>query len=173
MIHYDLRKIKALAFDVDGVLSASTIPLFGDNGIPARTANIKDGYALQLAVKRGLRIAIITGGKSEAVVRRYQGLGITDIYSGVAVKKPCFEEWLRLNDLQAEEALYMGDDIPDYEVMQACGCACAPADAAGEIRDIAAYVSPCAGGAGCVRDVVEQVLKAQGLWMNDAHAFGW
>lgn len=173
MINYDLTKIKGLVFDVDGVLSLSTIPLIGEDGIPHRTVNIKDGYALQLAVKRGLKVAIITGGNTPSVTKRYTALGISDVFSGVAVKLPCFTEWLKATDLTAEEVLYMGDDIPDYEVMQHCGCPCAPNDATPEIKAIATYISPIAGGQGCVRDVVEQVLKAQNLWMNDAKAFGW
>lgn len=173
MINYDLHQIKGIVLDVDGVLSRATIPLVGDSGIPCRTANIKDGYALQLAVKQGLHLAIITGGKSEAVVNRYTSLGIPHVYSGVSIKRPCFETWLLNMGLGAEEVIYMGDDIPDYEVMQICGCPCCPADAAPEIRSIATYISPYAGGDGCVRDVIEQVLKAKELWLSDEKAFGW
>lgn len=172
MINYDLKKIKAMAFDVDGVLSDSNVVLF-DEGQPCRTANIKDGYTLQLAVKVGLRMAVITGGRSQAVQRRYEGLGLHDVFSGVAVKIRCFEQWMTDNGLQPEEVLYMGDDIPDYEVMTHCGCPCCPADAAEEIKQVSIYVSPHKGGHGCVRDVVEQVLKAQGKWMHSATAFGW
>lgn len=171
MINFDLTKIRALAFDVDGVLSTNKVMLLG--GQPVRTANIKDGYALQLAAKTDLEIAIITGGKSEAIRERYLGLGIADVYLGVSVKIEVFEEWLLSRQLYAEEVLYMGDDIPDFEVMQRCGCACCPADAAPEIKAIAHYISPERGGEGCVRDVVEQVLKAQKLWMRNAEAFGW
>ncbi len=173
MIDYDLTRIRGLAFDVDGVLSASNVFLFGDNGQPNRTANIKDGYALQLAVKKGLEIAIITGGGSEAVRARYRGLGICHVYMRAAVKINTFEEWLAATGLSEDEVLYMGDDIPDYEVMSRCGCPCCPSDAAAEIRDISRYVSPYPGGQGCVRDVTEQVLRAQGKWMTDAEAFGW
>lgn len=172
MINYDLTKIRARAFDVDGVLSSNEVILSGD-GQPVRTANIKDGYALQLAVKRGLEIAIITGGKSEAVRTRYIGLGITNVFMGVSVKIRCFDDWLEESGLQPEEVLYMGDDIPDYEVMRKCGCPCCPADAAVEIKETALYVSDRCGGYGCVRDVVEQVLRAQGMWVSDAEAFGW
>ena len=173
MINYDLTKIKGLAFDVDGVLSDSIVNLLGDDGQPCRTANIKDGYALQLAVKCGLRLAIITGGRTQSVQRRYEGLGLQDIFMGVSVKITCFEQWLASNGLQAEEVIYMGDDIPDYEVLRRCGCPCCPADAAEEIKAVSLYVSPYKGGQGCVRDVVEQVLKAQGRWMSNAEAFGW
>lgn len=172
MINYDLKKIRAMAFDVDGVLSANVVFL-SDGSQPHRTANIKDGYALQLAVKCGMEMAIITGGKSEAVRLRYEGLGIQEVYSGVSIKIRKFEEWLCAKGLKPEEVIYMGDDIPDYEVMKMCGCPCCPADAAAEIKEISLYVSPSCGGYGCVRDVVEQVLRAQGKWMDSAEAFGW
>lgn len=173
MINYDLKKIRALAFDVDGVLSTNNVVLVENSPQPCRTANIKDGYAMQLAVKRGLRLAIITGGRSEAVRQRYVSLGLQDVFMGVSVKITCFTDWLEESGLMPEEVIYMGDDIPDYEVMQLCGCPCCPADAAEEIKGISRYVSPQSGGHGCVRDVIEQVLRAQGLWMTDAEAFGW
>lgn len=172
MIDYDLKKIKAIAFDVDGVLSDSNVMLL-DNGQPCRSANIKDGYALQLAVKLGIHIAIITGGRSEAVRVRYEGLGIQDVYLGAAVKIKTFREWMAKYHLQAEEVAYMGDDIPDYEVMTACGLPCCPADAATEIKSIARYISPLNGGHGCARDIIEQILRASGKWMADNRAFGW
>ena len=172
MINYDLKKIHALAFDVDGVLSTNNVMLM-EGGQPCRTANIKDGYALQLAVKCGLEIAIITGGKSQAVRTRYEGLGIKHVFLGTSVKIKKYNEWLANNHLTDEEVLYMGDDIPDYEVMQQCGCACCPADAATEIKQISTYICPVKGGYGCVRDVIEQVLRAQGKWMTNAEAFGW
>ena len=172
MINYDLKKIKALVFDVDGVLSRETIPVAA-NGEPMRTVNIKDGYALQLAVKCGFRVAIITGARNEAVKVRYKGLGINDIYIGASVKIECLEELVLMYGLQPEEILYMGDDIPDYEVMLACGLPVCPCDAAVEIKQLSKYISPIRGGEGCVRDVVEQVLRAQGKWMDEANAFGW
>lgn len=171
MINYDLSKIRAMAFDVDGVLSNSLMILPG--GQPWRTANVKDGYALQLAVKSGLLMAIITGGRSEAVAERYEGLGFQDVYYGCAMKLETLELWMAKYNLQQEEVLYMGDDIPDYEVMKRVGCSCCPSDAAHEIKDIATYISPYIGGGGCARDVVEQVLRAQGKWMTSAEAFGW
>ena len=172
MINYDLKKIKALAFDVDGVLSAETIFMHPD-GEPMRSVNIKDGYALQLAVKMGLHVAIITGGKTEAVRRRYENLGVPDVHLGCAVKIKTYEEFLCKYGLKDEEVLYMGDDIPDYEVMRRAGCPCAPSDAAPEIKEVALYISHLKGGYGCGRDVVEQVLKAQGKWLKDEKAFGW
>lgn len=172
MINYDLKKIKGLVFDVDGVLSRETISMY-PSGEPMRTVNIKDGYALQLAVKAGFHVAIITGARTEAVKVRYKGLGITDIYVGASIKRDCFEELLTMYDMKPEEVLYMGDDIPDYEVMQMCGLPCCPADAAHEIKDIARYISPICGGEGCGRDVIEQVMRAQGKWMDESNAFGW
>lgn len=172
MIDYDLKKIKALFFDVDGVLSAETIGMdaYGD---PMRTVNIKDGYALQLAVKAGLHIAIITGGKTEAIRKRYEGLGIKDIFLGAAVKTKEYQLLLDKYQLSPEEVLYMGDDIPDYEVLRLVGLPCCPADAAPEIKQICKYISHRNGGYGCGRDVVEQVLKAHGKWMSHSEAFGW
>ena len=171
MINYDLSKIRALIFDVDGVLSESNVLLLG--GQPVRTANTKDGYALQHAVKMGLDVAIITGGKNETIKERYMGLGITDIFMGVSVKIDVFEEYIAANGLKADEVLYMGDDIPDFEVMRCCGCPCCPKDAVSEIKAISIYVSEYSGGKGCVRDVVEQVLRAKNLWMHNSEAFGW
>lgn len=171
-INYDLSKIKAIAFDVDGVLSCSTIPMDSD-AVPLRTMNIKDSYALQLAVKYGYHLAIITGGNTENVRTRYANLGLQDIYMAVAVKKPCLDEWMAKYNLKAEEVVYIGDDIPDMEVMKAVGLSVAPADAAEDIRAIAKYISPCEGGRGCARDVLEQIMRAQGKWLRDRKAFGW
>ena len=172
MINYDLTKIKALAFDVDGVLSAETITMDA-NGVPLRTVNIKDGYAIQLAVKMGLHIVIITGAKVDAVRVRYQGLGVLDVHLGCSVKMPVYESFLQKYGLTDEEVLYMGDDIPDLEVMRRCGCPCCPADAAPEVISASVYISHLRGGYGCGRDVVEQVLRAQGKWLSDEKAFGW
>ena len=172
MINYDLSKIRLLAFDIDGVLSASTISV-DDDGQPIRTANVKDGYAIHLALKQGLPIAIITGGRHEAVRRRYESLGCQDVHLGCSMKIETYEALLKKYGLMDENVLYMGDDIPDYEVMKRCGCPCCPKDAAPEIREISLYISHYPGGMGCGRDVIEQVLKAQGKWMADRMAFGW
>lgn len=171
-IAYDLKLIKGFAFDVDGVLSPSTIPM-NDEGEPMRMVNIKDGYALQLAAKLGYDIAIITGGRQESVRKRYEALGVKHIYIGASEKKRIFEKWMAMNGLRRENVLYMGDDIPDLQCMRSCGLPCAPYDAAYEAKETALYVSRFSGGYGCVRDVLEQVLRAQGNWMKDAHAFGW
>lgn len=172
MINYDLKKIKALVFDVDGVLSCETIPMHL-NGEPMRTVNIKDGYAIQLAVKLGFTIAIITGGKTEAIRARYEALGVKDIYMGAAIKTNELAHLMEKYHLLSEEILYMGDDIPDYEVMKRSGLPCCPSDAAPEIKEVATYISHKEGGKGCGRDVIEQVLKAQNKWMSHQDAFGW
>ena len=172
MINYDLTRIKAIVFDVDGVLSAETIDM-DDEGMPVRTVNIKDGYAIQLAEKMGIRCAIMTGGNSESIRKRYAYLGVKDIYLKCAVKIEVYEEFLQRHGLTDEEIMYMGDDIPDYEVMQRVGCPCCPADACADIKAVSLYVSQRKGGYGCARDVIEQVLKAQGLWLSNAKAFGW
>lgn len=171
-IPHNLSQIKAVIFDVDGVLSANTIPLY-PNGEPMRTANIKDGYAMNLACKKGLIIGIITGGRTEAVRIRLENLGVKHIYMGAHDKKVEFADFLRKTGLKAEEVAYMGDDIPDYEVMLTVGLSACPADAAPEIRAISKYISHKHAGEGCGRDLIEQIMKAQGLWMADAEAFGW
>ncbi len=172
MINYDLKKIRAIIFDVDGVLSGETIPLH-PNGEPMRTVNIKDGYAIQLAMKMGLRIVILTGGKTESIRMRYEGLGVEDVYMACAVKIRKYDEFLAKYGLHDDEVMYMGDDIPDYEIMKRVGCPVCPADACSDIKEISLYVSRRNGGCGCGRDVIEQVLRAQGKWLNNEKAFGW
>lgn len=170
-IDYDLTKIKSFIFDVDGVLSRQTITL-SPEGEPLRTANIRDGYALHLAVKNNYGVAIITGGNTQAVRTRYEALGITDIYMKSSIKMNDFKRYLAKSGHRPEEIAYVGDDIPDYEVMRCVGLPIAPADAAPEIKAISRYISPRIGGEGVARDVIEQVLKVQGCWMNE-EAFGW
>lgn len=172
MINYDLSKIRAVVFDVDGVLSEETIPLH-PSGEPMRTVNIKDGYAIQLACKSGLRIAILTGGTTESVRLRYEHLGVEDIIMGSSVKIRDYESFLAKYGLSEEEVIYMGDDIPDYEIMCRCGCPCCPSDACPDIKAVSRYVSHVPGGRGCGRDVLEQVLRAQGKWLSGNEAFGW
>ena len=166
-----LTKVKAFIFDVDGVLTDGLVTLMPD-GEQVRTMNIKDGYALQLAIKRGYKIAIISGGKSEMVRKRLNGLGITDVYLGVYTKIKTFKEYIETNNINTNEILYMGDDMPDYEIMKIVGIPTSPADSAPEIKDISIYVSQHAGGKGCVRDVIEQVLRVQNKWL-DKDGFVW
>ena len=172
MINYDLKKIKAIIFDVDGVLSSETITL-SSAGEPLRTVNIKDGYAIQLAMKLGLRIVIMTGAKVDALRLRYEALGMVDIYIGCAMKMRTYEAFLQKYGLNDDEVMYMGDDIPDLEVMRRVGCPVCPRDACSEIRQASIYVSHRNGGQGCARDVIEQTLRAQGKWQMNATAFGW
>ena len=171
-IAYDLRKIRGIAFDVDGVLSTSTIPL-SPEGEPLRQVSIKDGYAIQLAVKRGLKLAIITGGTTLGVRRRFEGLGMQNVYMGAAQKEPVLRQWMEAEGLKADEVAFVGDDIPDIPAMRAVGLPCCPADAAPEVRAISLYISPREGGYGVGRDILEQIMKAQDIWMSDHVAFGW
>lgn len=172
MINFDLKTIKAVFFDVDGVLSRQTITLHPD-GDPLRTVNIKDGYALQYAVKCGLHVAIISGAKTESLRLRYERLGVKDVILGADIKIKYYNELKQKLDLKDEEIIFVGDDIPDYEVMQLCALPCCPSDAAPEIKAVSKYISPFPGGEGVARDIIEQVLKAQGKWMHDHTAFGW
>lgn len=165
-----LTRVKAFAFDVDGVFSGNIY--ITSSGEQLRSMNIKDGYAVQLAIKKGFPVAIITGGFSEAITHRFQGLGVTDIYMKSSCKMDHFKDYLAKYSLDPADVLYMGDDIPDYEVMQFTGIPVCPADAAEEIKALSLYVSHIKGGDGCVRDVIEQVLRAHNLWL-DAHAFQW
>lgn len=171
-IPFDLTTIEAVVFDVDGVLSANIIPLY-ISGEPMRTVNIKDGYAFNLAVRKGLTLGIITGGRTEAVRKRFELLGVQHIYMGACDKKVDFKDFLDKTGLKPEQVAYMGDDIPDFEVMTQVGLAACPADAAPEIRAISRYVSHVKAGEGCGRDLLEQILKAKGLWMDGVEAFGW
>ncbi|MEY2650816.1 MAG: KdsC family phosphatase [Schleiferiaceae bacterium] len=158
-----LAHIKALAFDVDGVFTDGTVQLLPGQE-PIRTFHSKDGYAIQVAARQGLQLAVITGGKSETVKERLKTLGIQDVWLGARHKIEAYEEWLAMYDLRDEEVLYMGDDLPDTEVLQRAGLSCCPHDSAPEIRAIVDYISPLDGGKGCVREVIEQVLRAQGKW---------
>lgn len=168
----DLTNVRGIVFDVDGVLSPSTIPMDSE-GLPVRLMNVKDGYAIQLAVKKGLKLAIISGGRSKAVALRYRSLGIDDVFMGASFKLPVLEQWMEQTGLDASQVVFVGDDIPDLHAMAAVAVAVAPADAAWQVKEVASYISPCAGGHGVARDIIERVLTAQGMWMDDEHAFGW
>ena len=167
-----LTSIKAFVFDIDGVLSSSYVPL-GFDGEPMRTANLKDGYAIQYAIKKGFIVGIISGAQTEAVRVRFSYLGIKDIYLAACNKMICLKDFLKKHNLNAEDVLYMGDDIPDYEVMQTVGVAVCPADAVPEIKEISCYISHKKGGEGCARDVIEQAMRAQDKWMDCPEAFCW
>ena len=166
-----LKRIKTFVFDVDGVFTANSI-LLTEKGEMLRTMNVRDGYAVQLAVRQGFHIVIISGGNSEAVRTRFEYLGVKNIFLGAGKKIEVFENYFTEKGLDKSKTLYMGDDIPDFEVMQKVGLACCPADATPEIKSISHYISPKNGGDGCVRDVLEQTMKVQGAWMKD-EAFQW
>jgi 3-deoxy-D-manno-octulosonate 8-phosphate phosphatase (KDO 8-P phosphatase) len=157
------RTIQAFILDVDGVLTDGAVEVF-DTGEQVRRMSTRDGYALQLAVKKGYRLAVISGGFSDGVRLRLQQLGINDVFMKAGNKLEILFAYVREHGLPLDDVLYMGDDIPDYAVMKQVGLPCAPADAAPEIRHIAAYISSFTGGHGCVRDVIEKVLKLNGHW---------
>lgn len=148
---------------MDGVLTDGTLLILDERQF-LRTMHIKDGYALQLAVKKGYRVVIISGAASDAAMGRLQSLGIKDVYMKVEDKKKFLQQFATDNGLQMSEMLFMGDDIPDYQAMKEVGLPCAPADAVAEIKDISRYISPVGGGQGCVRDVIEKVLKLHNQW---------
>lgn len=160
-----LSNITTFIFDVDGVLTDGSV-ILEPTGEQTRTMNIKDGFALQLAVKRGFKVAIISGGKNEIVRKRFSGLGITDVFMGADYKWTSFEELKAKYNLKNEEILYMGDDIPDYEIMSKIGIPTCPNDAVTEIKEVSDYISPKDGGRGAVRDVIEKVMRAQDKWFN-------
>jgi 3-deoxy-D-manno-octulosonate 8-phosphate phosphatase (KDO 8-P phosphatase) len=161
-----LAHVKALIFDIDGVLTDGSVTLMPD-GEQLRRMNIKDGYALQLAVKKGFKVAVISGGRSESARARLNGLGITDVYLSAGVKLDVYENYLLEHDLSDEQVLYMGDDIPDYDVMKRAGVPVCPNDASQEIKAICLYTSARNGGEGCVRDIIEQVMRVQDKWFDN------
>jgi 3-deoxy-D-manno-octulosonate 8-phosphate phosphatase (KDO 8-P phosphatase) len=166
-----LLKVNTFIFDYDGVLSDGNV-MVTSTGDALRSANVKDGYAMQLAVKKNYRIAVISGGYSESMKCRLESLKIKDIFLGVDKKIDVYTRYLETHHLKSENVLFMGDDIPDYEIMQVAGVPTCPSDAVEEIKRIATYISHQSGGQGCVRDIIEQVLKVQGKWMND-DAYHW
>lgn len=164
-----LPKINTFIFDIDGVITDGTIIPFGDNQ-QLRRMNIKDGYALQHAIKRGYNVAVISGGSSVLVKNRLHQLGIKDVFLKASDKLPVLNQYIKQKGLDVAQILYMGDDIPDYHAMKTCGVATCPKNAAIEIKEIAHYISNKDGGKGCVRDIVEQVLRCNGDWFTaDAH----
>ena len=161
----NLTRITTFILDIDGVLTDGTV-IIEPTGEQTRTMNIKDGFALQLAVKRGFKVAIISGGRNEIVKKRFAGLGIHDVYMGASDKWEAFEELKLVYNLSNDEIAYMGDDIPDYEIMSKIGLPACPKDAAPEIKQVSQYVSPMFGGKGCVRDLIEKVMRAQDKWFD-------
>ncbi len=166
-----LIHITTFIFDYDGVLTDGKVFVINDHE-QLRSSNVKDGYALQYAVKKGYRVAVISGGKSKTMTKRMNTLGITDVFLGIDNKIETYRKYLLDNNIKQEEVLYMGDDIPDFEIMNEVGVATCPSDSAQEIKAIADYISDIKGGEGCVRDVIEQVLKLQDKWFHP-DAFHW
>jgi 3-deoxy-D-manno-octulosonate 8-phosphate phosphatase (KDO 8-P phosphatase) len=157
-----LHNVRAFAFDVDGVFS--NLLFLSPHGELMRTMNVKDGFALQYALRDGYQVAIISGADSESVRTRFRILGVEAIYMKSSDKIHDFRDFLSRFHLEASQVLYMGDDLPDIEVMQEAGVATCPSDAAVEIRALADYISPHPACGGCVRDVIEQTLRLQGRW---------
>jgi 3-deoxy-D-manno-octulosonate 8-phosphate phosphatase (KDO 8-P phosphatase) len=166
-----LPKISTFIFDVDGVLTDGSV-ILDSSGEMVRTMHTKDGYALQHAVKKGYNIVIITGGNSNMVKKRLEGLGIKNVFIGIHNKLPVMNQYLKENKISSQEVLYMGDDIPDFPCLKEVGVSTCPHDAAIEIREISDYISHIDGGKGCVRDVIEQTLRVQNKWMDD-DAYLW
>lgn len=160
-----LRDITTFIFDVDGVMTDGSL-MINTEGEMFRTMNVKDGYAIKCALDNSYNICIISGGTNEGVRNRLAALGVTDIHLGAHTKMKQFTKYIEEKNIKPENVLYMGDDIPDYPVMKEVGLPTCPQDAVKEIKEIAKYVSHKKGGKGCVRDVIEQVLKVQNNWMN-------
>ena len=162
------KNITTFIFDIDGVLTDGTV-LVLENGLQARRMSIKDGYALQLAVKSGYRMLAVSGAAASPVVDRLNKLGIVGVHMGVIDKKDFVSKYMTAQQLTPGEVLYMGDDIPDLEVMSLVGLPACPADAVAEVKNVAKYISPYNGGMGCARDVIEKVMKYRGQWLHDAN----
>lgn len=161
-----LKDITTFVFDFDGVLSDGKVYALPD-GDQLRATDVKDGYAMHYALKQGYKITIISGGYSETMRLRYKSFPDLEIFMKVGNKVEKLKEYMHDNHLESKEILYVGDDIPDYDVMQLCGLRCCPADAAVEIRNMVDYISFQPGGNGCVREIIEQVMKAQGKWFGE------
>lgn len=160
-----MNGITTFILDVDGVLTDSSVHITS-TGEMLRTMNIRDGYAMKAAVESGYNVCIISGGSNDGVRIRLKNLGITDIHLAAQDKVETFKEYIDLNHIDPMQVLYMGDDIPDYHVMKLVGLPCCPQDASPEIKELSKYISHKNGGRGAVRDVIEQVMKVQGKWMN-------
>ena len=166
-----LKDITTFIFDVDGVLTDGSV-FVTEDGVQSRAFNIKDGYALQLAVKCGYNVCTVSGSRSKSAVYRLNSLGIKDVYMGIHTKVEKVKIYFEEKHISPENVIYMGDDIPDLEAMKLAGLPVCPADAAEEIKAISKYVSPFPGGRGCARDIIEKVLKIQGKWLTE-EAYSW
>ena len=166
-----LKKVTTFMFDYDGVMTDGKV-ILQHNDPPLRTANVRDGYVLQLAVKLGYNVVVISGGFSKSMENRFDTLNIRDAFTGVKNKVEVFEKYVREKNIDKQQVIYMGDDIPDIPVMKKVGIPVCPADAAEEVKAVSIYISDKKGGEGCVRDIIEQVMKVQGKWMTP-EAFTW
>lgn len=171
-IDYDLTLVRGVAFDMDGVLSASTVAVRED-GTLQRHSNVKDGYAIQYALRCGLHLAVISGARDDSMLPAYRSLGLEDIYFRCHDKEAVITEWMRLRGLSPEEVIYVGDDIPDIPALRVAGLGAVPRDAAIEVKTIAGYISPCRGGEGVARDIISQVLAAREMWLAGPEAYSW
>jgi 3-deoxy-D-manno-octulosonate 8-phosphate phosphatase (KDO 8-P phosphatase) len=162
----ELKKVKAFVFDVDGVLSKDTSPL-NEDGDPVRTANVKDGFAIRSAISAGFEIAVITGGYIERVPKRYDRLGVKYFYNNARDKVACLHDFLKKTEIDARNVVFMGDDLVDFGAMKFVGIPVCPQDAVPDIKTISKYISPKNGGEGCVRDIIEQTLRAQNKWFTN------
>lgn len=160
------REINTVVFDCDGVFTNSQL-LVTEEGKLLRSMSVRDGYAVKRAIAAGIRLCVITGGSSTGVELRLKALGVPHYFGGVQNKPEVFREWVDFHELDVEKIMYMGDDLPDYEVMKMVGFPACPADASREITEISKYISPFQGGAGCVRDVLEKLLVIQGKWKEE------
>ncbi|EFK59240.1 KdsC family phosphatase [Sphingobacterium spiritivorum] len=168
MILQELARLKAIVIDVDGVLTDGTVQV-DEHGEQLRTFNVKDGYAMHLAMSKGLQIIVISGGRNAGVQRRLEGLGIQEIHLGVADKLTLLQDITQRFRIELPDVMFIGDDMPDYKCMKAVGVAACPADAVEEIKQISHYVSGLGGGKGVVRELIEKTLKLQDKWYDDTN----
>jgi len=162
----EFKKVTTFIFDIDGVLTDGTVIVLRD-GLQARQMHVKDGFGLQMAIKNGYNVFIISGGISEESKKRLEDLGIKEIHLGISDKTKFVADFLKSKKIKWEDVLYMGDDLPDLPLMSKVGLPCCPADAVNEVKTVVKYISPVNGGWGCVRDVIEKVLKVNGHWKYD------
>lgn len=165
------RKIRTFIFDVDGVMTDGKL-LVTESGEFLRTFSCRDGYAIRRAVEEGYNLCVITGGRGNSIESRLKMLGIRHFFTGADVKLPIFRRYCEAHQIDTAETLYMGDDLNDYEVMQKVALPCCPANACPEIQDLCHYISPINGGDGCVRDVIEKVMKLHGKWLSNISISG-
>jgi len=166
-IPYQLDKIKAVVFDVDGVLSPTVIPM-GDDGIPRRMANLKDGYSMVLAIRAGIHIAVITGAEAPGVKERLQNIGLKDIFVNTLDKLPVLKKWMSENGYTPQQVAYVGDDVPDLPAMNYVGLSVSPSDGSRDTVESAVYVTDAAGGYGVARELLEEIMRAKGIWPTAA-----